>query len=379
MNTPHMSIHAASSCSVNRGSTRSTTAPASARRMAAVSTAAAISGSTAQQPRSTLRPRRSPVRSGSRFRERSSGVGSERMSASSGPWVAARNRRASSALRARGPWCEIVSKRPGRTSIGIRPSPGFRPTTPLQAAGMRTEPPMSDPSARATQPDATAAALPPDEPPGVRRGSYGLRVTPQSGLSVCRVWANSGVVVWPMMIAPARAQRGDDVGVAIGHPVLEGVRAEGRAMTGDGRGVLHGDRHAVEDAEGSSVVATGDGLGGSGSGLPGLVVPYVGEAVQVWLHGRRAVDRRRHGLDGRELAGGDECRRVLGGPCRGRGHEVGHGATVQSPARPGRIAQLVRALPLQGRSRRFESVCAHQVKAHIRRPNGRRTRVRVPT
>ncbi len=63
---------------------------------------------------------------------------------------------------------------------------------------------MSDPSASGTQPDATAAPLPPDEPPGVRSRSWGLRVTPHSGLSVCRVWANSGVVVWPMMIAPAR-------------------------------------------------------------------------------------------------------------------------------------------------------------------------------
>jgi hypothetical protein len=43
---------------------------------------------------------------------------------------------------------------------------------------------MSVPSARDTQPAATAAAEPPEEPPGVRPVSQGLRVIPHSGLSV---------------------------------------------------------------------------------------------------------------------------------------------------------------------------------------------------
>ena len=62
---------------------------------------------------------------------------------------------------------------------------------------------MSVPSASGTQPDATAAPDPPDEPPGVRSGFHGLRVIPQSGLSVKLEYANSGVVVLPTMIAPA--------------------------------------------------------------------------------------------------------------------------------------------------------------------------------
>ena len=37
---------------------------------------------------------------------------------------------------------------------------------PQQCAGMRSEPPVSDPSATATAPLATAAAEPDDEPPG---------------------------------------------------------------------------------------------------------------------------------------------------------------------------------------------------------------------
>ena len=47
---------------------------------------------------------------------------------------------------------------------------------------MRTDPPASVPSARGTQPLATAAPEPPDEPPGERVVSQGLLVSPQSAL-----------------------------------------------------------------------------------------------------------------------------------------------------------------------------------------------------
>ena len=76
----------------------------------------------------------------------------------------------------------MLSKTVGKIVIGMRPRLGLRPTSPQQDAGPRTEPPMSEPSANGTQPDATAAPEPPDEPPGVRSGSHGLRVTPHSGL-----------------------------------------------------------------------------------------------------------------------------------------------------------------------------------------------------
>jgi crotonobetainyl-CoA:carnitine CoA-transferase CaiB-like acyl-CoA transferase len=52
-----------------------------------------------------------------------------------------------------------------------------------------------------------AAPEPPDDPPGVRARSQGLRVTPHRGLSVKPEWANSGVVVLPTMIAPAWTRR----------------------------------------------------------------------------------------------------------------------------------------------------------------------------
>ena len=66
---------------------------------------------------------------------------------------------------------------------------------------------MSVPSAIGTQPEATAAPAPPEEPPGVRAGFHGLRVMPHSGESVKPEVANSGVVVLPTMIAPAASSR----------------------------------------------------------------------------------------------------------------------------------------------------------------------------
>ena len=61
-----------------------------------------------------------------------------------------------------------------------RPRLGLMPNTPLQAAGMRMEPPASPPRASGTMPEATATADPPDEPPGLRAGSQGLWVAPHS-------------------------------------------------------------------------------------------------------------------------------------------------------------------------------------------------------
>ena len=63
-------------------------------------------------------------------------------------------------------------------AIDTRPRDGLRPTSPQQAAGIRIEPPPSLAWAIGTMPDATAAALPPDEPPGVRSVSHGLRAGP---------------------------------------------------------------------------------------------------------------------------------------------------------------------------------------------------------
>ena len=59
---------------------------------------------------------------------------------------------------------------------GRRARVGLMPTSPQQEAGMRTEPPPSEPWAIGTIPAATAEPEPPDDPPLVCLRFHGLRV-----------------------------------------------------------------------------------------------------------------------------------------------------------------------------------------------------------
>src|SRR5260370_35902904 len=61
---------------------------------------------------------------------------------------------------------------------GIAPKLRLRPTTPLNAAGLITEPSVCVPNASGTIPAATAAADPDDDPPGVCLRFQGLTVGP---------------------------------------------------------------------------------------------------------------------------------------------------------------------------------------------------------
>ena len=71
----------------------------------------------------------------------------------------------------------------GRTpASGIRAHVVFRPATPQQAAGIRMDPPVSEPYATSASPVATATAEPLDEPPGTRAGSSGLTGVPNARL-----------------------------------------------------------------------------------------------------------------------------------------------------------------------------------------------------
>src|SRR5208337_3394691 len=88
-----------------------------------------------------------------------------------------------------------------------RPREGFSPNRPQQAAGIRIDPPPSLPAAIGTIPAATAAAVPPLEPPGVRSKSQGLFVRPQRAGSVTAFNANSGRLVLPKMTSPASRYR----------------------------------------------------------------------------------------------------------------------------------------------------------------------------
>ncbi len=73
-----------------------------------------------------------------------------------------------------GPTVSIEGASGYTPSSGTRPQVVFRPAIPQQAAGIRTEPPVSVPRATSASSAATATAEPLDDPPGRRRGSSGF-------------------------------------------------------------------------------------------------------------------------------------------------------------------------------------------------------------
>src|SRR5262249_6424459 len=96
---------------------------------------------------------------------------------------------------------------PNRGPLGVAPRVGLRPTSPQQAAGTRIEPAASVAWAIATMPAATAAPAPPEDPPGEREGSQGLRAPGPPGGSLVRQRPNSGTVVRPNGSSPAPRKR----------------------------------------------------------------------------------------------------------------------------------------------------------------------------
>src|ERR1700737_1675700 len=82
---------------------------------------------------------------------------------------------------------------------------------PVNAAGWRTEPPVSEPRAMGTMPGAPAARQPPDDPPGTRSGATGFRVGPYALFSVDEPIANSSMFVLPNGTAPAARSRATTV------------------------------------------------------------------------------------------------------------------------------------------------------------------------
>src|SRR5947208_14694479 len=102
-----------------------------------------------------------------------------------------------------GPSTDIGVKPSGRPSTGTTPGEGRKPTTPQIAAGIRSEPPVSEPVHTGSMSQASATAEPPEEPPALSRGSNGLPVAPQTTLRELAPAPNSGTLVLATMIAPA--------------------------------------------------------------------------------------------------------------------------------------------------------------------------------
>src|ERR1700730_9938979 len=87
-------------------------------------------------------------------------------------------------------------------SSGNRPREGLSPTIPLQAAGIRIEPPPSLAWAIGTTPAATNAPEPEDEAPAVGSVSHGLRTGPSRGCSADALNPNSDSCVLPTDVGP---------------------------------------------------------------------------------------------------------------------------------------------------------------------------------
>ena len=135
--------------------------------------------------------------------------------------TASRNSAESATLRASGPRTLSPCQWSGSGASDTRPREGLSPKSPQQAAGMRIDPPPSEPSATGASPAATAAAEPPLEPPQVRSARHGLRVIPQLADSVKGQIASSGMWVLPRSTAPAPRSR-----LTTSESALAGARGE---------------------------------------------------------------------------------------------------------------------------------------------------------
>src|ERR1700728_2313088 len=101
----------------------------------------------------------------------------------SGPLIASRISEQSSTLRAIGPSLSIVQPSAMAPVRGTRPNVGRSPVSPQRVEGDAIDPSVSDPSANATHPAATALADPADDPLDPCAGFHGFRVRPPNHLS----------------------------------------------------------------------------------------------------------------------------------------------------------------------------------------------------
>jgi len=112
---------------------------------------------------------------GTAKRSPSSGSGSG--AAGSSPANTASTTAQQATVGASGPTESRVRDNGNTLSRGMRRAVGLNPVRPHRAEGMRTDPPVSVPIAKAAMSSVTETAAPEDEPPGIRpvARSHGLR------------------------------------------------------------------------------------------------------------------------------------------------------------------------------------------------------------
>src|SRR5262249_61190098 len=86
------------------------------------------------------------------------------------------------ARRAASPMVSGAAGGPIAPRVDTIPWVAFHAVSPQQCAGIRSEPPVSEPNAITAEPLATAAADPDDDPPEIKSGFHGLRTRPHTAL-----------------------------------------------------------------------------------------------------------------------------------------------------------------------------------------------------
>ncbi len=200
-----------------RTSTSTSSMPASAQSASACSRASfSTSGSHTAKPNVDDHAARFPCSCAAALPDTTAcsyeraGRGSDVGSMSVGPAIASMYRAASRTDRHIGPGTD-VSPLSNAAWLPTRPKLTLKPKSPEYDDGMRIDPPPSLPVQIGIMPAETAAAEPPDEPPGVRSGFQGLRVVPWRYVRVQFTEPNSGDVVSPTNTAPAARSRATSV------------------------------------------------------------------------------------------------------------------------------------------------------------------------
>ena len=93
-----------------------------------------------------------------------------------------------------GSWMSLAQRAVEGREQATRPGEGRMPTMPQKLAGLRREPPMSEPCATQAIPVARATAEPPEEPAAEREVFHGFSVRPKTSLKVLAPAPNSGVL-----------------------------------------------------------------------------------------------------------------------------------------------------------------------------------------
>src|SRR5260370_7371105 len=110
--------------------------------------------------------------------------GNDSGSAGCSPLMASSSSARSSTFRAIGPCTPRLRSILATGVFATRPTLGLMPTTPQKLAGLRSEPPMSEPCASQAIPVASATAAPPEDPAADRDVSHGLRAPPTTSLKI---------------------------------------------------------------------------------------------------------------------------------------------------------------------------------------------------